>query len=140
MLDIDYLNALKGAVLIRHGCKANHKKTIYVNEQTLDKEMVWQGNVEEFDVVGHKTAKTCYAWLWVDDEGKCKVFTVLRNRVIDSATKAVQAAIFVDAQPPVHKPLKCQRCEQGYKESPDFVLEPIVCASGWSPQPKFSGL
>jgi|GEM_PF-2214055 hypothetical protein len=130
MSDIDYLNALRGAILIRHGCKANHKRTIYVNEQTVEKETMWEGNVEEFDLVGHKRAKTCYAWLSVGEEGKTKIFTVLKNRVINSATKAVQAAIFVDAQPPVHEPMKRRRSEQGCKESHDYVLEPAVYAFG----------
>lgn len=130
MSDFEYLNTLKGAILIRHGCNANHKRTVYVNEQTVAKETVWEGNVEEFDLIGHKKAKICYAWLSVSEDGKTKIFTVLKNRVVNSATKAVQAAIFVDAQPPVHEPLKRRRFEQGYDESPAFVSEPTVCALG----------
>lgn len=128
MSDIEYLNTLRGAILIRHGCQAKHKGTIYVNEQTVEKEMMWEGNVEEFDLIGHKKAKTCYAWQSVDEAGRTKIFTVLKNRVINSATKAVQAAIFVDAQPPIHEPLKRRRFEQGCEESRDFDPEPTVYA------------
>lgn len=130
MSDIEYLNTLKGAILIRHGCRAKHKRTIYVSEQTVEKETMWEGNVEEFDLLGHSTAKTCYAWLSIGEEGKTKIFTVLKNRVINSATKAVQAAIFVDAQPSIHEHLKRRRFEQGYEEAPDIVLEPAFYAHG----------
>lgn len=91
---------------------------------------MWEGNVEEFDLVGHRTAKICYAWLSVSEDDKTKIFTILKNRVINSATKAVQAAIFVDAQPSLHEPLRRRRFEQGCDESANIFLEPALFAQG----------
>lgn len=39
----------------------------------------------------------------MDPNGKSKIISVPGNTFIDSAQKAVQAAIFTDAQPPVRK-------------------------------------
>jgi hypothetical protein len=99
----DYLGTLEAAVLIQHRCKPTHKETFFVEEKTADGEIVWQGDVESFDLTGHEEAKTCYAWQHIDGRGNAKIFAVLRNKFIDSPNKAVQAAIFTDAQPPDHR-------------------------------------
>jgi phosphate uptake regulator len=49
-----------------------------------------------------KEAQTCYAWRHTDGHGT-KIFTVLGNQVVSSAQRAIQAAIFVDVQPPAPK-------------------------------------
>jgi len=60
---------------------------------------VWEGLVEVFDIAGHETAKKCYAWQSIDAQGKITVLTVLENDFINSAKRAVQAAIFTDVLP-----------------------------------------
>jgi hypothetical protein len=99
----DYLGTLESAIGMRHHCSPTHKQTIFVRANTEDQETVWEGLVEEFDLSGHETAKTCYAWRHMEPNGRSKIIAVLRNTFIDSAEKAVQAAIFTDAQPPVRK-------------------------------------
>jgi hypothetical protein len=99
----DYLDALESAIRIRHKCNPMHRQTVFAQAKTEDEETVWEGLVEEFDLSGHKTAHTCYAWLHTESNGRSKIITVLRNTFIDSAQKAVEAAIFADAQPPVRK-------------------------------------
>lgn len=96
---IDYLGALEAAIFIKHNCKATHRETVFVLESTTDDETVWEGNVEVFVLAGHAQAKICYAWQHADERGHLKIFTVLESPFIDSAKKAVQAAIFIDAQP-----------------------------------------
>jgi hypothetical protein len=99
----DYIDALESAILVKHKCMPTHRETIFVREETEDKETVWEGEVETFDLAGHKEAKRCFAWRYTDGNGGVKIFAVLENQFIDSAKRAVQAAIFMDAQPPVRK-------------------------------------
>jgi hypothetical protein len=99
----DYLSALESAIRMRHKCIPAHQKTVFVRERTADEETVWEGFVEEFELAGHKRAKRCYAWRYVESGGRSKIISVLGNNFIDSAEKAVQAAIFTDTQPPERK-------------------------------------
>jgi hypothetical protein len=59
--------------------------------------------VEEFELARHKRAKKCYAWRHMESSGRSKIIAVLGSSLIDSAQKAVQAAIFTDTQPPERK-------------------------------------
>lgn len=89
--------------MLRYKCKPTHRETAFVQEKTEANEMVWEGNVEVFDLKGHKSAKACYAWTDSAKSGRLKVVTVLGSHLIDSAPKAVRAAIFTDAQQPVRE-------------------------------------
>ena len=99
----DYLNALESAIRIRHKCNPTHRQTVFVRAKTEDEETVWEGLVEEFELAGRQTAQTCYAWGHIEPNGRSKIIAVLGSKIIDSAQKAVQAAIFTDTQPPVRK-------------------------------------
>jgi hypothetical protein len=94
----DYLEALETAIFVNHKCKPTHRETAFVHVKTKDAETVWKGYVEIFDLSGHKEARTCYAWQNIECSGK--IFAILGNNFIDSAPKAVQAAIFVDKERP----------------------------------------
>ena len=96
----DYLDALASAIKLQHKCRPAHKETIFVHERTADEETVWKGEVEVFDLKEHPKAKTCYAWEHKGGNGNVKIFTILGSDIIDSANRAVQAAIFVGEQPP----------------------------------------
>lgn len=98
----DYLTALKAAIFILHQCNPVYQETVFIRETTKKKEVLWEGPVSIFDVTGHKTAKTCYAWVHADAGGNTKVYAVLGSRVVNSPKKAVQAAIFGNSLP-VHK-------------------------------------
>lgn len=99
---IDHLDVLAGAILKKHKCTPTHKETVFVREKTREDEMVWEGQVEVFDLTGHTEAQTCYAWRHTDSAGT-KIFTVLGSQIVNSAQRAIQAAIFVDVQPPTPK-------------------------------------
>jgi hypothetical protein len=96
---VEYLEALEAAILIKHKCKPTHRETVFVREETREKETVWVGYVDAFALTGHQQAKTCYAWQHTDGKGGVKIFAVLENQFVDSAKRAVQAAIFMGAQP-----------------------------------------
>ena len=98
----DYLGMLEAAILKEYRCKATHKETVFVEEKTVDGEIVWEGDVESFDLTGHAEANICYAWQHIDGLGNAKIFAALRNALIDSPKRAVQAAVFTGAQPSIH--------------------------------------
>ncbi|HXC34972.1 MAG TPA: hypothetical protein VNV43_03805 [Candidatus Acidoferrales bacterium] len=99
----DYLGTLEAAIRIQHQCKPTYRNTVFVEEKTADDEIVWQGDVESFDLTGHVEARVCYSWQHIDGTGEVKIFAVLGSRFIDSPNKAVQAAIITNAQPPGHR-------------------------------------
>jgi hypothetical protein len=98
----EYLAELQTAIEGKHQCKPVHRETVFVHEKTDGNKTVWKGYVEIFDLRGHKEAHLCYAWRHVEGNG-VKIFAILGNHVIHSAQRAIQAAIFVDAQPPNYK-------------------------------------
>jgi hypothetical protein len=100
--EFKHLDTLQTAIELKHHCRPTHRETVFVRERTAADETMWEGQVEVFDLTGHKEAKICYAWLHTDGDGT-KIFTVLGNQIVYSAQRAVQAAIFMDAQPPVPK-------------------------------------
>ena len=99
-----YLKVLESAIFIKHECKATHRETVFVQETTPDNETVWTGYVEVFDLAWHETATMCYAWIHISENEPAKIFALPRNQVIDSPRRAVQAAIFSDAQPVIPPP------------------------------------
>jgi hypothetical protein len=55
--------------------------------------MVWQGEVEVFDLRGHPQASRCYAWA-IQDHKRTENFTAVLGRAgVDSAQAAVRAAL-----------------------------------------------
>lgn len=93
---------LQAAIELRHLCKSVHRKTVFVHERAQTQETVWSGYVQVFDLIGHPDAQTCYAWRDKHMED-VKIFTLLGNHVVTSPQRAVQAAIFIGAQPPASK-------------------------------------
>lgn len=84
---------LQKAILDLHGCKSNWVESVPVKEP-FEKETVWQGFVEVFDLEGHPTAKRCYAWSHeIDSSKKRRFFAVLHQGPVKSAQDAVRAAI-----------------------------------------------
>ena len=83
---------LAGAILRMHGAHAKHVESVPVLE-TYRGQVVWDGVVEVYDLVGHPTAKRAYAWAHEGDSGGRRFVAVLHAPPIDSPLKAVQAAI-----------------------------------------------
>lgn len=94
----EYFESLEAAIAIGHKCKAVHKATVFVHERTEYGLTIWKGNVEIFDVDAHPTAKICYAWKH-SEGSRTKIFTILGNKLVNSAQRAVQAMICADQQP-----------------------------------------
>lgn len=89
---MNYIDELKDVIRRLHGCEAEHVATLPVKE-VFQGQIVWQGDVEAFDLRGHPKAKRCYAWAHAtDDKGK-RYVAVLELPPVDSAQSAVRAAI-----------------------------------------------
>lgn len=89
-----YIDELKNVIRRLHDCEADHVRTQPVTE-TFQGQIVWQGEVEVFNLRGHPKAKTCYAWAHAageDDQDK-RYVAVLELPPVDSAQSAVKAAI-----------------------------------------------
>jgi hypothetical protein len=99
---IEYLVELQKVIERKYLCSATHLATVLVEEKAGQSETVWRGFVEIFDVDGHRGATVCYAWQRIGNGG-IRIFTVLGSAVIDSPNRAIQAAIFVDAEKPAGK-------------------------------------
>lgn len=68
-------------------CPAAHVETVAVVEGLRD-QIVWQGQVEVFELTGHPSAKRAYGW-----ECGEEVITVLEIPPVHSANTAVRAAL-----------------------------------------------
>lgn len=94
-----YLDELQDAIRHLHGCEADHVETVPVTE-TFQGQIVWQGEVEVFNIRGHPKASRCYAWAHAtgeDDKGK-RYVAVLELPPVTSAQTAVRAAIVDEAK------------------------------------------
>ena len=89
------IQLLGGAVERLHSCEAVHAKTVSVFE-AFQGQMLWEGDVEVFDLVGHRRAKRCYAWVHqpLGQEPQC--VALLDIWPVVSAGAAVKASIAMD--------------------------------------------
>jgi hypothetical protein len=90
----DYIGEIRAAFLKLHGCEATYVETVPVVEE-FQGEIIWQGDVEVFDIRGHPKATRGYGWSHVTgehDQGR-RYFTILELPPVDSPQTAVKAAI-----------------------------------------------
>jgi hypothetical protein len=89
-----YLDELKAKIRLLHGCEATHRQTVPVKE-VFQAKVVWDGDVEVFDLTGHAKAARCYAWGYPSDKlpGELAVVAVLEIPPVVSPETAVRAAI-----------------------------------------------
>lgn len=73
-----------------HGCESTFVEVVPVVERFQGK-IVWEGEVEVHDLVGHPHASQAYVWSFEDDEGEREHVAILGVGPIDSPLKAVQA-------------------------------------------------
>lgn len=78
-----------------HGSPAKWTSEARVRE-TFEGAVVWEGEVQVFDLEGHPEANRCYAWTAETDEGGERVYAVLHIPPVDSPEAAVRAAIASD--------------------------------------------
>jgi hypothetical protein len=136
----EYLVELQKVIERKYHCSATHFETVFVEEKAGGTETVWSGFVEIFDLRGHDDATICYAWQRIETSG-IRTFAVLGSSVIDSPNRAIQAAIFVDAEKPAGKAaadlkLLKERIEAGKKalyeaEMNVDDLDAIIQKSRW---------
>jgi hypothetical protein len=93
---MSYIDELKDTIRKLHGCEAVHVETVPVTE-SFQGQIVWQGDVEVFNLRGHPKANRAYAWSHETDKGK-RYVAVLELLPVDSAQKAVRAAIVDEAK------------------------------------------
>ena len=91
---MDYLSELKAKIRLLHGCEAAHRQTVPVKEVFRGK-IIWDGDVEVFDLTGHAKAKRCYAWGYPSEKlpGELAVVAVLGIPPVVSPATAVKVAI-----------------------------------------------
>ena len=88
---------LQRAIRDLHGLDSAHVESVRVHE-TFQGKTTWQGTVEVFQVQGHPQALLAYAWTYKDDNGILQHVAVLGVPPIDSAQKAVQAAVVAEGR------------------------------------------
>jgi hypothetical protein len=91
---VTYIEELRNVIRHLHGVEATHVESVAVKE-TFQGTTVWDGIVEVFELHGHPKANKVYAWgheTENPDRPKRHV-TVLHIHPVDSAAKAVRAAI-----------------------------------------------
>jgi hypothetical protein len=73
-----------------YGCESTHIETYSVHEM-MDGKTVWQGEVEEFELIDHET-KFVFAWTY-PRRTRDEFVTVLKIPPVETARDAVQIAI-----------------------------------------------
>jgi hypothetical protein len=88
---MEYVAELRSTIRRLHKCEASHSRTEAVKE-VVNGQVMWEGNVEVFALLGHDEALRCYAWGHLHEDGKWEVTTVLAIPPVVSAQSAVLAA------------------------------------------------
>lgn len=89
--------ALVEAIKHLHGCAATWVESVPVRE-TFQGALVWEGEVQVFNVAGHPKATRAYAWSYASGPGGRRRFqAVLHVPPVDDPVKAVRASIVADA-------------------------------------------
>jgi hypothetical protein len=86
-----YIAELGATIQRLHKCQASHSRTETVR-QVVNGQVLWEGKVEVFALLGHDAALRCYAWGHLHDDGKWEVTTVLAIPPVVSAESAALAA------------------------------------------------
>src|SRR3954471_5343345 len=88
---MDYIAELKGTIRRLHHCEASYTRTEAVKE-VINGQVLFEGNVEVFGLLGHDHALRCYAWGHLHESGQWEVTTVLAIPPVVSAESAALAA------------------------------------------------
>jgi hypothetical protein len=92
------IGQLKDAVERMHGGRARLREVVAVSEEFHGRP-VWQGVVHVFDLEGHPSATTAYAWSSpIEGSTRRRFYAVLGVPPINSPLEAVRAAIVADCR------------------------------------------
>jgi hypothetical protein len=87
---------LKVAIEKMHDCSASFVEDVIVKEM-FGADVVWEGVVSIFDLLGHPSASKAYAWSSpLEGSKKRRFYAVLNIPPVDSPQKAVRASIVHD--------------------------------------------
>jgi hypothetical protein len=87
--------ALIDAIRHMHNADAVHRETVHVREVHSGK-VVWEGDVEVFDMTGNTKSHIAYAWSEAATGSGRKCFAMLHGPIVTSPAKAVQGSIYAD--------------------------------------------
>lgn len=87
-----YIDELRATIRRIHRCEASHTRSEAVKE-VINGQVLWDGKVEVFALLGHDHALRCYAWGHINEDQQWEVTTVLAIPPIVSGSTAVLAAI-----------------------------------------------
>jgi hypothetical protein len=95
----DYIARLQVTIHQLHDCGAVHRQTVPVQE-VFQGRIIWQGEVEVFDLSGHPKAKRAYAWSHKagEDGSNERFVTVLEIPPVTSPQTAVKVAIVAEVR------------------------------------------
>ena len=87
------IEALQEAIRNLHGCDSVWIQAVRVKE-TFQREIVWEGLVQVFDLIDHPEATRCYAWSHtVEGSERRRFVAVLHKEPVTSPAAAVRASI-----------------------------------------------
>ena len=81
------IEELRSAVEKEFGRKAKHVESTPVIERFRGV-IVWNGVVETFDIPWHPQVKRCYAFNYIEDNGKARCVVVKATPEVNSARRA----------------------------------------------------
>ena len=90
MARIAYKALLRNTILSVHGVNARWLTVTHVQETDHD-QIVWQGEVETFELMKHSQAKYCYAWS-IEINDLTVVLTALKIPPVSSPQTAIHLA------------------------------------------------
>ena len=73
-----------------YGCKSKHLKTV-ATKLTHEGEVIWEGEVEEFELINYPKAKKCYGWGFEKEKVEIEFVTVLGVKPVINPEMAVKA-------------------------------------------------
>ena len=86
----EYTSKLQVAVQRLFNCEAIFSTTVPIREE-VNGEILWEGEVKVFDLIGHPKARRCYAWTHPND--KSRTVAVLEIPPVTTALAAVKASL-----------------------------------------------
>jgi hypothetical protein len=91
---VTYIEELHDVIHKLHGVESRHLRSVPVTEK-FEGKTVWNGVVEVFELIEHKTASKVYAWSHETDDPATpkRHVTVLHLGPVNSPESAVRAAI-----------------------------------------------
>ena len=91
------IREMQNVIRFQHGCLSTHVASIPLTHQVNGK-IVWQGEVEIFDLQDHPIAKRCFAFAGRDSYNKEHLIAVLEHCPVDSPRSAVRAGLVAQVE------------------------------------------